>query len=97
MSIIVDDHYITHHIQIWSVMLSLIHDEQIILEKVKNITPTMYSKNMQLFSGVRPSIHLSVGLSVKQARFVSMGAIDPLLFEEVPWSNDLTEPKISTI
>jgi hypothetical protein len=32
----------------------------------------------------RPSVCRSVCLSVKQARFVAMGAIDPLLCEEVP-------------
>jgi hypothetical protein len=42
-------------------------------------------------------VHRSVCLSVKQARFVTMGAIDPLLCEEIPlglvtWQNQKLAP-----
>jgi hypothetical protein len=35
------------------------------------------------------SVHLSVCLSIKQARFVTMGAIDQLLCEEIPLGQGL--------
>jgi hypothetical protein len=92
-----------------------IQEEQEIAKKKKSTTAAPRNKvNMgickkklgillqKLFSGVRPSGGWGICLSIKQARFVTMGAIDMLLCEEIPlghvtWQNQKSAPYLKTI